>query len=65
MKVRRYYTDENETHNARNIEQIAEEKQPRFTKQGGFCRACNRWSVTLTTEKRQCKHCEKRAKELG
>lgn len=62
-KVRRYYT-EGETHAERNIEQIAE-THPSFTKQGGFCKTCNCWSIALNAEKCLCKHCEKREKELG
>ena len=63
-KVRRYYTDETETHNARNIEQLAQ-GEPALEKQGGFCTACKRWSVKVSADKCLCKNCDKRSKELG
>lgn len=63
-KVRRIYTDNTETNGARNIEQVAG-TQPTFTEQGGFCKACNRWSIRVNAEKCLCKHCEQRESELG
>lgn len=63
VKVRRHYASENETHNARNIELIAQH-DTKMMKQGSFCRVCNRWSVALNAEKCLCKHCEKREKEM-
>ena len=63
-KVRRYYTDETETHNARNVEQIAGEHNEAH-KRGGFCKTCQHWSSAVTAEKNLCKHCEKRSEQLG